>query len=140
VGRRRKAVDETKLRNLALIGCSNEKIAQVLGVSRDTLERRYRAQIEEARGDGETKVLAKIFQAAVVNGNMRALELSAINRCGWANKPELVVNVSQTNAHQVDAADVRARLVRMHESIRNEIIRQNNGDDGPPNRFEGLLS
>jgi len=111
VPRPRKTVDQAKLKSLALIGCSNEKIAQTLGVSHDTLTRRYRSQIEAARGDGETQILAKTFQAAM-KGNMRALELSLINRCGWSNKPELVVNVTQNAGQPVafNAAEFKARF------------------------------
>jgi len=63
-------------------------------VSVDSLERRYREVIEHARGDGETRILAKTFQAAMA-GNMRALELSLINRCGWTLRPETIIDVTQ---------------------------------------------
>jgi DNA invertase Pin-like site-specific DNA recombinase len=49
VGRPKKQVDKEKLRNLAMIGCSHELIATELGISHDTLTRRFREVIEEAR-------------------------------------------------------------------------------------------
>jgi hypothetical protein len=91
---RRKHVDKAKLRTLALIGASTELMARTLCVSRDTLERRFRAQIDEARSNGDTQILGKIWQAAM-RGSRWALELSAINRLGWSNRPEVAVSVVQ---------------------------------------------
>jgi hypothetical protein len=86
-----------------------------LDVSVDTLERRYREVIEHARGDGETRILAKTFQAAMA-GNMRALELSLINRCGWTLRPETIINVTQNAAPPVvTAEEFKRRLNRVRE-------------------------
>jgi DNA-binding transcriptional MocR family regulator len=111
VARPRKTVDPTKLRDLALIGCSIETMARNLSVSRDTLERRYRTVIEEGRGEAEVQLHAKQHQAAM-RGTRWALELSLINRCGWSNRPETVINVTQTTGQPVafNAAEFKARF------------------------------
>lgn len=101
-------------------------MARALGVSLNTLKRRFRAVIEEARGDGETRILAKTFDKAM-NGNMRALELSLINRCGWTLKPETIINVTQ-NARPVDnrsETEIKAELVRLQKAVWQEVDRTN---------------
>lgn len=133
VARPRKTVDVEKLRNLALIGCTYQAMGRALGVSADTLQRRYHEVIEEARGDGETRILAKTFQKAMA-GCMRALELSLVNRCGWTLRPETIVNVVQ-NSRPVDnrsEAEIRAELVRLHKAVWEEMDGTNDGsfDDG----------
>jgi hypothetical protein len=114
MGRPRKTVDQTKLRNLALIGCTIESMARHLGVCRDTLENRYRKVIEEGRSDGETRILAKTFQAAM-RGTRWALELSLINRCGWSNRPETVVNVTQNAGPPVFRIPSREEMKARYE-------------------------
>lgn len=122
MGRPHKAVDETKLRHLAMIGCSYAQIARNLQCSSDTLERRYRKVIEEARGDGEVRILARTFQAALA-GNMRALELSLVNRCGWALRPEMVINVNQ-NTVGLSAEEIPAEVLARHRTLLLELARE----------------
>jgi hypothetical protein len=105
-----------------MIGASFEQMARNLGCSADTLERRYRKEIEEARGDGEVRILAKTFQAALA-GNMRALELSLINRCHWASKPELVVNVNQ-NSIGLSADELPVQVLARHRALLLELARE----------------
>ena len=62
---KRKPVDESKLRTLALVGCSIETMARHLGVSRDTLERNYRNLIEQSRSDAQVQLLGKTFSSAM---------------------------------------------------------------------------
>jgi hypothetical protein len=122
MGRPRKIVDEAKLRHLAMIGCSFEQMARHLQCSSDTLERRYRAQIEQARGDGEVQILARTFQAALA-GNTRALELSLVNRCGWALRPEMVINVNQ-NSVSLSVEEIPAEVLARHRALLLEMARQ----------------
>jgi hypothetical protein len=117
MARPKKEIDSERIANLALIGCTNKVIANYFGVSADTLERRYVKVLREARADAEMRILAKTFQSAM-KGNIRALELSLINRCGWANKPELVVNVTQnagSMAMPLTAQQMRERLISARE-------------------------
>jgi hypothetical protein len=117
-----KKVDLDKLRHLAMIGCSYAQMAKYLQCSSDTLERRYREEIEQARGDGELRVLAKVFQAAM-NGNMRALELSLVNRCGWALRPEMVINVNQ-NSIGLSAEEIPGEVLARHRALLLELARE----------------
>jgi AraC-like DNA-binding protein len=49
VGRRRKAIDPERVLKLGRLGCTNEEIADILGCSHDTLERRFACELSRAR-------------------------------------------------------------------------------------------
>jgi hypothetical protein len=128
-GRPKKAVDLAKLRNLAMIGCPYPVIAAECGISHDTLQRHYLPLVEEARGTGKRRVLAKAFQMAL-KGNARMLELLLVNWCGFTLRPETVVNVQTNYAQpQPSAAEFKARFAAAQtflEEHRAEL--QNNGN------------
>jgi DNA-binding Lrp family transcriptional regulator len=60
IGRPRKIVDEKKLMRLAANCCTNQEIARVLGVSEDTLTRRFADLLE--RGRAEAKAMLRSWQ------------------------------------------------------------------------------
>jgi hypothetical protein len=64
----RQDIDRDMIRKLAMIGCSHQEIANRVGCSRETLEQRFRSEIEEGQSDGRVQARAKIFQKGVVNG------------------------------------------------------------------------
>ena len=74
----------------------NRVIAQHFHCSRDTIENRFRYELDEGRSDGQVRIRGKLFQAAI-NGSQRALEVCAVNLCGWSlNKPEVSVTTNVT--------------------------------------------
>ena len=122
-----KEIDGDEVRQMSMIGCSIEVIAQHFHVSRDTIERRFRWEIDEGKSDGQIRVRGKLFQAAM-NGSQRALEVCAVNLCGWSlNKPDTtVVNVVQ-NVGRPDPRSpeqVKAQLLEAHKYILAEARRQ----------------
>ena len=71
-------------------------IAQHFHCSRDTIENRFRYELDEDRSDGQVRIRGKLFQAAM-NGSQRAVEVCAVNLCGWSlNKPEVSVTTNVT--------------------------------------------
>jgi hypothetical protein len=129
MARRKKEVDLQKLASLVLIGLSNEKIATALSISHDTLTRRFKRQLQEGRADAETRLLAKAFQGALA-GNVRLLELSLVNRCGWVLRPEVAISVSQhTGPPALPIAEVKAKLFALHQMIRQEALKEQDGDE-----------
>jgi hypothetical protein len=144
MGRPKKKIDLEKLRALSLIGCSYELIASELGISHDTLQRRYLPLVHESRGKGKVKVLGKAFQLAI-GGNTRLLELFLINWLGFTLRPETqtVVNVTQ-NAGPVmvpSPAKMKARLLAAQKFLeehnyglpREQKDRSNGDSQGLPN-------
>jgi hypothetical protein len=98
----RKKIDPDEVRKLAMIGATIQTIADHFKCSRDTIERRFRAEIEEGRSHGRIRALGRVYQKGVVEGQMRALELYLINQCGWTLRPETIVNVTENVRMPVD--------------------------------------
>lgn len=67
-----KPVDVDLIRRLALVHCSNEEIASVVGVHKRTLERRYAAVIEDGRREGKTS-LRRVMWKKALEGNERLM-------------------------------------------------------------------
>lgn len=72
-----------------------------------------------------------------MNGSQRALEVCAVNLCGWSlNKPDTtVVNVVQNAVGRLDPRDpqkVKAHLVELQRAVLQEARRQEqNEPEGP---------
>jgi hypothetical protein len=124
-GRPTQEIDPEMVRNLAMIGATIQTIAEYVGCSRDTIENRFRPEIEEGRSNGQVRALGKVFQAAM-NGQMRALELYLINQCGWTLKPETVVNVVSASSvvDNRSPEQIKAHLVEMQRAVLEEARRQ----------------
>jgi hypothetical protein len=123
----RQDIDRDMIRKLAMIGCSHQEIANRVGCSRETLEQRFRSEIEEGQSDGRVQARAKIFQKGVVNGEFASLEFYLINQCGWSRKPETVVNVTQHAGLLVDTRSpeqIKAHLVELQKAVLEEARRQ----------------
>jgi hypothetical protein len=87
--------------------------------SRDTIENRFRYELDEGRSDGQVRIRGELFQAAM-NGSQRALEVCAVNLCGWSlNKPEVsvVTNVIQNAAPRRSPEEVKAHLVELQRAV-----------------------
>jgi len=127
---------------MSMIGCSIELIAQHFHVSRDTIERRFRYEIDQGKSDGQLRIRGKLFQAAM-QGSQRALEVCAVNLCGWSlNKPETVVNVVQNVGRSVDTRSpeqVKAQLLEAHKYILAEARRQLSSTTPPRDSPQQLL-
>lgn len=122
MARPRKRLDLDRLRALATIGLNNVEIGEAMDVSHDTLSRRYRKLIAEARGNAKQKILAKAYQMAIA-GNVRCLELCLINRAGWALRPETIVNVNTIQAAPVQMPsreELKARLAAVDRFLADE--------------------
>jgi len=72
VAKPKKPVDPDVVRRLASLHCTIEEIAAVVGCSRDTLERRFRAQIHEGKERGKVSLRRKQWKLAM-SGNATML-------------------------------------------------------------------
>jgi hypothetical protein len=87
-GRPRIEVDLAKLHELARVGCTLAEMAAVLGCSHDTLERRYRGEIDRGRADGDADLRRKQFELAIA-GDQRMLVHLGRTRLGQIEKVDL---------------------------------------------------
>ena len=65
VGRPRKEIDLEILGNLASIGCTQEEIGAVMGISARTLQRNFAEIIEENKNKGKASLRKKMWQLAL---------------------------------------------------------------------------
>ena len=120
----KKQIDPDMVRQLSMIGCTIEAIAEHFHCSRDVIERRFRTQIDEGKSESQIRILGKIFQAAM-NGSQRCLELCAINLCGWSLRPETFVNVVQNvRTDTRSPEEIKSYLVEMQMAVLEEARRQ----------------
>jgi AraC-like DNA-binding protein len=82
-----KPVDENLLRKLAAIHCNQDEMASVLGVSVDTLHRRFAEQIKDARNEGKMSLRRKMWEMAL-GGNVTILIWLSKNELGMTDKVE----------------------------------------------------
>lgn len=87
MGRPRKHVDEILLKKLAAIHCNQDEMSSILGVSVDTLQRRFAAQIKAARDEGKMSLRRKMWEMAL-NGNVSLLIWLSKNELGMSDKVE----------------------------------------------------
>lgn len=69
MARPRKKVDVELIKKLAAINCSNEEIASMVDISKDTLERRFAAIIKKSRDNGKSSLKKAMFKKAIEQNN-----------------------------------------------------------------------
>lgn len=72
MARPRKKVDVELVKKLASIHCTGDEIADIVGISRDTLDRRFADIIKEARSVGKSSLRRLQWQSAQ-KGNVAML-------------------------------------------------------------------
>ena len=71
IGRPKKELDIKVIANLSQIGCTQEEIGSVVGISARTLQRRYADLIEDNKNKGKASLRKRMWQSALKgNPNM----------------------------------------------------------------------
>jgi hypothetical protein len=96
MGRPRLQVDEKLLEDLASIGCTTPEMATILGVSEDTLERRFAGIIEKGRADLDMSLRRQQVSVART-GNVTMLIWLGKQRLGQSDKVENTVKTDRLN-------------------------------------------
>jgi hypothetical protein len=109
-GTKPKILDEIKMKQLAGINATIEDIARQLGVSRDTLERRYRPIIDKARAEFRSRILLAQIRAAE-KGNPAMLIWLGKQYLGQVDSSKIDHTVHQELPE--DAATLTAELIRL---------------------------
>ncbi len=95
MARPRKIVDERMLRVMAESNLNNVQIAEAMGISKKTLERRYVALLKEARSNIRSKLAIKALQMAL-KGHWGALKYQLSNQLNWSEKVTIDGNTEHT--------------------------------------------
>lgn len=90
-------IDHEEVIKLASIGCSNEEIAAFFDCSKDTIERRFAAELTKGRENGKTRLRRLQWQAAT-KGNV-VMQI-------WLGKQMLGQKDKQETEHKVDGIKI----------------------------------
>jgi hypothetical protein len=118
----KKQIDPTDVRKLAMIGATLEEIARYLGCSHDTIERRFRDEVEAGRAEGAIAAKGRIYKKGVINGEFTSLALYLAHQCGWTMKPDVsvITNVVQNATPQRSPEEVKRHLVELQRAVLEE--------------------
>ena len=84
-GRPRIFIDPKIIANLAQIGCTQEEIGSVVGISARTLQRRYADLVEENKNIGKASLRKRMWKCAL-NGNPNMMVWLSKNALGMKDR------------------------------------------------------
>ena len=85
LGRPHKSIDEKILANLSQIGCTQEELGSILGVSARTLQRRFAEIIEVNKNKGKASLRKRMYEKAM-KGNDKLLIWLSKNMLGMSER------------------------------------------------------
>ena len=85
IGRPKKELDKYIIGNLSQIGCTQEEIGSVVGISARTLQRRYADLVEENKNIGKASLRKRMWKAAL-NGNPNMMVWLSKNYLGMKDR------------------------------------------------------
>lgn len=95
---------------LASFGTPHEEIAAYLGISQDTLIRRYKEDLQKARTRANSKVAHSLYKMATQQNNVAAAIFWLKTRARWR----------ETNYHDISSEDGSLTAPRVIEIIAGE--------------------
>ncbi len=102
MGRKLSEIDLNEVEKLAAIGLNESQVADALGISVPTLERRKKdsedfvSALKRGKAKGIAKVANNLFEQSK-NGQVSAGIFFMKNRAGWKDKTETDINIDLTN-------------------------------------------
>ena len=85
LGRPHKSIDEKILANLSQIGCTQEEIGSIVGISARTLQRRFADLLEVNKNKGKASLRKRMFEKAM-KGNDKLLIWLSKNMLGMSER------------------------------------------------------
>ena len=85
IGRPKKELDKNIIANLSQIGCTQEEIGSVVGISARTLQRRYADLVEENKNIGKASLRKRMWKSAL-NGNPNMMVWLSKNYLGMKDR------------------------------------------------------
>ena len=87
IGRPKKQLDKDVIAKLSQIGCTQEEIGSVIGISARTLQRRYADLVAENKNKGKASLRKKMWEKAL-KGNEKLLIWLSKNELNMKDKIE----------------------------------------------------
>ena len=106
MGRPIKDVDEKILANLSQIGCTQEEIGSIVGISARTLQRRFADLLEVNKNKGKASLRKKMYEKAI-KGNDKLLiwlsknNLNMVDKVHTTNTTEPLPLIIEAKAEEV---------------------------------------
>ena len=85
MGRPQKSIDEKVLANLSQIGCTQEEIGCIVGISARTLQRRFADLLEVNKNKGKASLRKRMYEKAM-KGNDKLLIWLSKNMLGMSER------------------------------------------------------
>ena len=85
IGRPQKPIDEKILANLSQIGCTQEEIGSIVGISARTLQRRFADLLEVNKNKGKASLRKRMYEKAM-KGNDKLLIWLSKNMLGMSER------------------------------------------------------
>jgi len=107
MGRPNKKVDEKVIANLSQIGCTQEEIGSVVGISARTLQRRYADLVAENKNKGKASLRKKLWEKAL-KGDPKLLiwlsknELNMVDKIHTTATVEPLPLIIEAKAEDID--------------------------------------
>jgi len=107
MGRPKKDLDEDVIANLSQIGCTQEEIGAVVGISARTLQRRYADLVAENKNKGKASLRKKLWEKAL-KGDPKLLiwlsknELNMVDKIHTTATVEPLPLIIEAKAEDVD--------------------------------------
>lgn len=93
--------NQTIVRTLAAAGIRHEDIATKIGISQDTLVRKYRRELDDGRIDATSEMATSLFNAGK-NGNIPAAIFWLKSRAGWSDRSQIELTGENGGPIKVD--------------------------------------
>ena len=121
--------DREKVLRMILIGLPHERIATVMGLSKPTVYRHYRDQLDHGADEINSKIAMSLVEKALGDGpqSVTAAIFLAKVRLGWKERQS--IEVTSPESKQVEAIDAKAELRRLVERHREASL---HGDPKSP--------
>jgi hypothetical protein len=112
MGRPKKDIDPELVRRMASIQCTTPEIAAALGVSEDTIERRFAGILKVGREHGKTSLRRHMWKAATEKGNITMMIWLSKNILGMTDR------VESNNTHEINAKVTQVGVMSDEEKLK----------------------
>lgn len=116
LGRKEKPVDEVLLKKLSKLQLSDRVLADCVGVSVDTLHRRYAEQIDIWRSESKGKIAEVVFDEGINRRKEYAVRMLAHKHLDYADKVDKTQKLIITDEiDSMDMDDLERQIKRLSQ-------------------------
>lgn len=114
MGRKVIPIDEKLLKTLTQYHLSDKIISDILGISEDTLNRRFADKMEQWRSESKSKIASVLYDEGINKREPWALKALAQKHLDYSDKT-IVKNTGTQTIINVDKTDVQDRINQLKD-------------------------